>query len=588
MNNIAQREEAADLAGASGLAKIIAANDTNVTNNNNSNLSAFLLCLSLIAAGLLYSAIFTQTRFGTYHDDGIYVTTAKAVATGSGYRIISLPDEPLQTKYPPFYPSVLSLIWRAYPEFPANLTWMMLLSVIATIGYLLATYKYLITNDYALRWQAFAVVTLTALNWRTMILATSVYSEMMFSFLAIAALHFAEKQERAKRPSLISILGGVFVGLAFLTRSSGFALLISLAMYQLIRRKSKKPLLIIIVSSLFVIAWIVWCYVNRSTADGVNVPYYTSYLGHLNQVVNDLQAQSGSSRATVFLDMAVRNLVGGILVSVPLVSAGLTYNAFTGLSAPIVAAALCAAFLCLVLIVTGFGRSLRKGIRLLHLYIVTSLGLYLFWLPDVSYDRFLMPLLPFFLLFLVRELCVIVSLAVVGLRSHEKSRRISGIFIALVAIFVAGIIVYGNGSGTYSSFLSLRASAARAADDVTAISWINEHSDSSDVLICYRDPKYFLYTGHKAVRSFPMTEGFSWEDDQQSIEKLSQAIFSIIIEANARYLVVTATDFELEDRPEQHRQTFDKILEQHARNFTLVFRSVDGRCRIYRIEMKPT
>ncbi len=31
---------------------------------------------------------------GVYHDDGIYVSTAKALAEGQGYRLINLPEAP--------------------------------------------------------------------------------------------------------------------------------------------------------------------------------------------------------------------------------------------------------------------------------------------------------------------------------------------------------------------------------------------------------------------------------------------------------------------------------------------------------------
>jgi len=69
------------------------------------------------------------------------------------------------------------------------------------------------------------------------------------------------------------------------------------------------------------------------------------------------------------------------------------------------------------------------------------------------------------------------------------------------------------------------------------------------------------------------------------MDRLAKVMFRIIAEAGARYMVVTATDFELEQGPEQHRKTFDRIIEQHPRNFTLVFQSTDGRNRIYRTEV---
>ena len=57
---------------------------------------------------LLLPAIFVAffhrdlPSLGAYHDDGVYLATAKAIAEGKGYRIESLPDERWQSKYPPW------------------------------------------------------------------------------------------------------------------------------------------------------------------------------------------------------------------------------------------------------------------------------------------------------------------------------------------------------------------------------------------------------------------------------------------------------------------------------------------------------
>ena len=547
-----------------------------------------LLLVVLAAACLFYLSALTSTRFGAYHDDAIYVATARALATGQGYRIISLPHEPAQTKYPPFYPFLLSLIWRVNPEFPLNVTAMMLLSVIIAMAFLELTRRYLVAHGYANRWQALIVVALTALNWRTMILATSVYSEMLFSLLAVAGLHLAEQKEKDRYKRVSGLALGVVIGLTFLTRSSGIALLLSVAAYYALTKQWRRALLPVGVGSLFVVGWIAWSALNRTNAQFANVEYYTSYLGHLNQVISDMQAQSGSSRVGVFLSIAVQNFVGGILISVPLISSGLSYGSFSGLSGYVLGLALCGAFLNLLLIAMEFIRTMAERVRLLHIYIVACLLLYLFWLPGVSYDRFLMPLLPFLLLFLVSGLGRLASKARNSLISATSSKLIHGTVLALVVAVVSGMSLYGYTSGAISSLRSLEESAARASEDLTAINWINEHTDPSDTLVCYRDPKYFLYTGHKAVRSFPMTEGFSWEEDEVSMEKLMREISRIIADSDARYLIVTSTDFELEDRPKQHRTTFDKLIEQHARSFILVFESMDGRTRIYRTVLGTT
>ncbi len=67
-------------------------------------------------------------HLGALGDDGIYTVTAQSLARGQGYRIASLPGEPLQKKYPILYPLVLSAIWRMAPDFPANAKWIMLAS----------------------------------------------------------------------------------------------------------------------------------------------------------------------------------------------------------------------------------------------------------------------------------------------------------------------------------------------------------------------------------------------------------------------------------------------------------------------------
>src|SRR5689334_6130608 len=101
---------------------------------NRQRIISLVLFVLLGGVGSLYYGALSPQDFGRAHDDSIYVTTAKSLATGEGYRIISLPYEPAQTKYPPFFPFLLSLIWRAYPQFPQNLIPMMMLTIASTLG----------------------------------------------------------------------------------------------------------------------------------------------------------------------------------------------------------------------------------------------------------------------------------------------------------------------------------------------------------------------------------------------------------------------------------------------------------------------
>jgi len=528
------------------------------------------IAVVLAGAFALYFALLNPSRLGEYHDDALYVSAAKALATGHGYRIISLPYEPAQTKYPPLYSFLLSLIWRLFPQFPQNLIWMVLFSAIATLSFLALTYAYIVREGYGNRWQALIVVALAAINWRTLTVATGIYSEMLYSALSVAGLLLAEKFEKEKITWARELLLGTMLGLTLLTRSSGVALLIAVGAYYLVRRKAAKAYVAVGVGGLFALGWILWCYANKTNAEGVNVSYYTSYLGHFNQVITDLATTNNTSWPVTFLGIIGRNAFMLILISVPVVCLGIPYEwiLYFGFS--------------LLFFASGFYRQISKGIRLLYVYVICYLVLHLFWLPYVSYDRFLIPLLPFLLLILSNEFRSLVSL----LRKQfvpdkDWGQKLSSGFIAIALMVAVGVTLYSYWTNLYSSIGSVSSKKVTGppAADAETIEWINTHTNPADVLVCYCDPLYFLYTGHKATRSSPMRAGVTWETHQM-------LIFSIISESNARYLITTSNDFENEYQPEQQRASLDKLVDQHQEKFVLVFESTDRSSRIYGINGK--
>jgi hypothetical protein len=533
----------------------------------------------IVGAGVLYMSLLTTDRFGSYHDDSIYVSTAKALATGQGYRLINLPGEPAQTKYPPLYPFLLSLIWRIGPDFPANLIPMMLLSTAATLGFLALTWQYLVKSGYAGKWQALLIVALTAFNWRTMILASSIYSEMVYALLSVAALYFAERDSESSRWRRMLPLG-LLVGFAFLTRSAGVALLIALAAYFVFRRRWK-GLIPCAIGALFVLGWFGWCYANKSNIEGVNAAYYTSYLGHLGEVVRDLQAQRGASILSVLAGVAVENLVG-IVVSIPVVCLGLSYDwmPYLGGAAPYVALSL--VVIIIALVAAGALRQVSKGSGPLHIYVIALLGLHLAWLPGISYDRFLMPIAPFLLLYVTDGARRMAQSAIELVRSSNVALvRLRASLLAALLIGLTGLTVYQHVSGIHRSLNSLGKATNRAAEDAEAIAWINSNADPSAVILCYRDPMYFLFTGRRAMRLFPMKAGIEWRQDPDSQDRIAALLLRIIAENKGRYLVVTSTDFELEAQPELQRRVFRDVVEARDKIFRRVFESQDRGVVIY-------
>jgi hypothetical protein len=98
---------------------------------------------------------------GVYHDDGIYVSTAKALAEGQGYRLINLPEAPVQTKYPPLYPALLAIIWKLCPTFPDNLVFMQFITLLSGAAMVGLAYLYLVRFGYFSRGVALGAGALT-------------------------------------------------------------------------------------------------------------------------------------------------------------------------------------------------------------------------------------------------------------------------------------------------------------------------------------------------------------------------------------------------------------------------------------------
>jgi hypothetical protein len=519
---------------------------------------------------LLYFAAFQPDRFGFYRDDSMYVVMGKALATGQGYRIISLPTEPVQTKSPPFYPFLLSLIWRMDPSFPHNLTPMMLLTAGMTLLFLALTYKYLVKEVYASKWQALVVVGLTAINWRTIVVASGLYSEMVYAALAVAGLYLAEKYEKRENWVVGSALG-VIVGLAFLTRSAGVSLVLAMAIYFVMRRKPS-GLLPVLIAGLFVCVWLSWGYLNTATVENTSAGSYESYFDTFRALI----ANSGQSNVTALLSLIGRNALGLILISIPVVCLGLGYESVLYFG------------FAFLFIAAGFFRQGRARLRLMHFYIITYLSVHLLW-PYTSYDRFLMPLLPFLLLFMLIEVQAIFGLlGKVFSAQKELIGRASAAFIGLALVVLVCVFLYNYGLGLYRSLslATLNKFPQPASDDAAAIEWINGHTEPSDVLICYRDPLYYLYTSRKAARSSLVRDGGL--QSSQGDAEATKIIFRIVEENKAQYLVLTQSDFGLEYQPEVQRESLTALLEQTSQTFVPVFASANTRSEIYRINKEST
>ena len=207
----------------------------------------------------IYVLAISSTAVGFIHDDGIYVVTGKAMAEGHGYKIESYPTEIRQTKYPVVLPFLVSLAWRINPHFPENIVLLKLIPGLAFVTWGVICFrffrKYAFLTDAAGLW----LLVFVAINQWALFTTQAVMSEAIFAALAMGALLFVAKAEDKSWYSDRQVLfAALLAGAAYLTRTAGLALLLSVGIALLANRRYRQLVLFSGISALFVIGWIFW------------------------------------------------------------------------------------------------------------------------------------------------------------------------------------------------------------------------------------------------------------------------------------------------------------------------------------------
>jgi Dolichyl-phosphate-mannose-protein mannosyltransferase len=555
-----------------------------VSFSTNRKLLAISLAALVASVGLLYYIVITPETFGSALDDGSYVAAAKSLASGEGYRISSVPYDAAQTKYPPLYPFLLSLIWRVDPNFPQNTMLMMALSAIASLAVLLTSWLYLTRSNYATPGVGLLLVLVVSTNLYTIIYSTSVLSEMTFALLSLLALSIGERhlKEGGARSGLLL---GMMVGMAFLTRVTGLALIVSMVVYCLHRKTWRKAVLPGLIALSFVTGWTVWSYVNRSRIERPNAAFYSSYAGHVLGIVdNAVRAHQHSSELTALLSIVGKNTVE-LALSIPLTILSVNLEWVPDLGGGLTLFAYILSGICFLLMARGFARDCRSGLRLLHVYLVCYLVLHLPF-PYSGYFRYLVPVLPFLALFFVKEIAATLALVRAEISaSRPIAARLSAVVLSVILVLIVGIGLTNYGfsirwSLTSASFIKRNRPPLM---DREAIAWIHANTNINDVLVCDRDPMYYLYTGRRATHYSVIGAGPSFPTYQPSPEQRREEISRILFENAARYVILHWAPREDQD---DYTQSYRDLIEEDPGRFVRVFTSSDGETVIYRVECR--
>jgi len=468
--------------------------------------AAAILLLAIISMASTVAAMARPDPVGWWEDDGIYIVTAKSMAEDHGYRLSHLPGEPWQTKYPPLYSGILALIWRAWPEFPANMLGVRALNGIlafssAWVFFLLAR------RDFgAPRWMAIlaGAIALASLHWRSLIGVAM--SEHFYTFLCMSAILMASHRSRAdigvlptrfRGPDLLrAVLLGVLAAASALTRIVGIALIAAVLCTLVRRRRWSSALvsggvigLVALFHGLFLAdAARRNANIAGSAAFDYDLAYGAWVPGEPSAIAWVIWNNVGEAPASLLR----------MMFSLPRPLSGLAAS-----SGPWSAAVLFGALAMVGLILAGMVKTWGRGREAPHLFVLGSVGLALAW--PFPPGRFLVPLFPFCVMWLLMGCAWLADLVIRFLGSEPSpqaalnTRSRSGAVVAAVLggfllVRAVGVMIADPGAETARLLEQERAAC---------VQMIADNTPRRAVIAAPHGPFYHLNTGRRLVPLFP-------------------------------------------------------------------------------------
>ena len=520
----------------------------------------------------------SPASFGLYHDDSLYLSSARALATGEGYVIPSIPGEPAQTKYPIFYPWLLSLLWRVWPAFPDNLYGAFWLSALAACAFLLGSFT-LLRQLGAGEKTALVLTTVVAFHPLTLALGGALLSDIAFMALATwswvlagAALSNGSTSGGAYRKQWLSAT--VLVAAAVMTRSLGIAVGAGIAMAAVGRRSFRAMTVVVLVCAVVFSAGLFWSWPQHGQFDlsaeeasgyGQTVLFYTSYLGFWKLSVPDWPT---------FVAMVSFNL-GELLTQPAALCFLLPVNAFSPMAFRLVAIAV-----SFVILKGVVAQARSHGWHPVHFAAAATVPIILLWNYTLV-GRFLAPFLPLLLFGAWREIRWVTRTGVQVIRSSAP--RLDRIVSAAMLASASALLLYFAGQLLW--WHPARASQDRrdrtilAAAKQEAYRWVRNRTEPEDRFIAYEDVSLFLYTGRQGLRPMAFSTAAFYRQSKEIIDRDLDRFAETARELGARYWIAASDDFDLETVEEMALDYRDDFIGAYP----IVFESQDGRVRIHDI-----
>jgi hypothetical protein len=459
--------------------------------------AAFLLVLTVYGFRL-------DRIIGLIVDDAWYVMLGKSLATGQGYTLINSPYSGLAPVYPPFYPFLLSVVFRLQPSFPQNVLGLKLVGCLAMLGVGVLSLYWLRNRGKWPFWLALLGALSVMLTPALVFLATSTtMSECVFMLVLLAGIILFEQafsQADDRKQQLLLSGAGVLAALVFLTRSLGIALAVAGVLYLV---KERRWRLAVLYGATFVLVCAPWLWYARQHAPNPEQQQLQGGMIMSGYLTNFWQQRAGlNEKGEIELNELPKRIWDNTVT--------LTSRDFAMLYAPLLYRSAKLSGMETVessgppkllavgltgLILLGFILCLRQRLSVLELFVLIYLALVLAW-PWATF-RFLVPLVTFWLYYLLTGL--------LGLLDVQKNFspvwrwRVPGILLSCVLMLSLVDHVW---------YLKVRHDPAPAEaiswtvvynEYQEALNWIKQRTPEDAVVTAGNPALVYLYTGRKAV-----------------------------------------------------------------------------------------
>lgn len=466
-------------------------------------------------------------QFAYLHDDGILFTSAKSLANGNGYRIASMPENPPQTKQPPLYPLLLSLVWLWNPVFPQNLTLATLLCWLTLISCLAAAAAYYKTSGIAPgeRWGLLALLGLSPFM---ILFGCTMFSEVLFTTFVLLALFFAQKE--GGRAFVLALIAA---NCAYLTRTAGIALLVALPVLWISQKQFRRAVYFLASTIPCAVLWTVWSAMERPATADATLLYYVDYVRFWKMNV-------GLDNLPVLLWKNADQLLYGMgALVVPKVADMLPLKILTEVIG--------------VAMISGTIRLTRRGVMVDYAWFAFFSCLMLLVWHYPPNERFVLPLFPLLIAGLSAEVHHFAGMLRPAFRHKDWSQRIvaGGMAMGITVILLAALSLQ-----MFMSFFLMHENARQQRlalkDRINAYQWIARNIPPSASILSYDDALLYLYSGRRG-NYLPLMPRWWYAEDHAQITASYRDIAEYCRSRGLSYVYFTDQDLSRETGDEDRR-----------------------------------